>query len=534
MPETEPETEEFDVIILGAGINGCGTYRDLCAQGLRCLLIEREDFCAGASAASSRLMHGGLKYLETGEFGLVRESLMERNMLLATAPHLVHPLQCVVPVRSVFGGIIGSVARFLGFKARLADRGFLITALGLTLYDIYGRSLQQMPGHHMLGRKALRRQMPQLSSSITGAGVYYEGHITHAERLGLELVLDAETLNAASRSVTHAELLGAEGGLIRYRTGAGETTARGKVIVNAGGAWIDQINRQLGITSQLMGGSRGSHLVIDNPDLLAALAGRMIYFGTTDGRVNLIYPFAGKVLVGSTDIPCADPDSAVCTNDEADYLRTAVAEVLPNLPISPDQIVQRFCGVRPLPRSDGADIGAVTRDHSIKTLTLPETNIPVLCRIGGKWTTFRGFSAQAADIVLGHLGASRKISTAGMAIGGGKGMPRTAAGRKTLAAELAAHTVLEPARVAILLSRYGTRTRDYLAALGSGQEIPLRGCPDYSEQEIRHICQTERVLTVDDILRRRTLLSLTGKSTDEVRDHISAILALVREEACRS
>ena len=112
-----PETDQFDVIIGGGGINGCGTYRDLCAQGLRCLLIEREDFCAGASAASSRLMHGELKQLETGEFGLVRESLTERNMLLATAPHLVHPLECVVPVLSVFDGVIGSVAGFLGFKA---------------------------------------------------------------------------------------------------------------------------------------------------------------------------------------------------------------------------------------------------------------------------------------------------------------------------------------------------------------------------------------------------------------------------------
>ena len=529
-----PEIEDFDVIILGAGINGCGTYRDLCAQGVRCLMIEREDFCAGASAASSRLMHGGLKYLETGEFQLVRESLTERNMLLATAPHLVHPLECVVPVRSVFGGIIGSVARFLGIKARLADRGFLITALGLTLYDIYGRSLQQMPGHRMLGRTALRRQMPQLSPAIIGAGVYYEGHITHAERLGLELVLDAETLNPGSQSVTHAELLGAEGRVIRYRTAAGEARARAKVVVNAGGAWIDHINRQLGIPSQLMGGSRGSHLVIDNPDLLTALAGRMIYFGTADGRVNLIYPFAGKVLVGSTDIPCADPDSAVCTDDEADYLRAVVAEVLPSIPIRPDQIAQRFCGVRPLPRSDGADIGAVTRDHSIATLALPETTIPVLCLIGGKWTTFRGFSEQAADEVLRHLGAARKVSTAGMAIGGGKGMPRTAEGRDALAAELAKRSALDPARVTILLSRYGTRTRDYLAALSDEEETALRGCADYSVQEIRHICQTERVLTVDDILRRRTLIALAGQATVEVRDQISGILESVRQGRCQS
>ena len=523
------ETEDFDVIILGAGINGCGTYRDLCAQGIRCLLIEREDFCAGASAASSRLMHGGLKYLETGEFRLVRESLTERNMLFATAAHLVHPLECVVPVRSLFGGIIGSAARFLRIKSRLSDRGFLILALGLTLYDIYGRNLRQTPRHHMLGRRALHRQMPDLAKAISGAGVYYEGHITHAERLGLELVLDAEALCKDSRSVTHAGILAAEGGVIRYRCDGQDASARARVVINAGGAWIDGINAQLGISSQLMGGSRGSHLVIDNPDLLAALKGRMIYFGTADGRVNLICPFAGKVLVGATDIANADPDSAVCTDEEADYLCRSVAEVLPGIPIRADQIVQRFCGVRPLPRSDGKDIGAVTRDHSIVTLAMPETTIPVLCLIGGKWTTFRGFSEQAADVALRHLGAVRRVSTAGMAIGGGLGMPRTAQGRDALAADLAAKSRLGVARVAVLLSRYGTRTRDYLATLSAEDETPLRGCPEYAVQEIRHICRTERVVTVDDILRRRTTITLTGQDSAEVRDAVNAILSSVHQ-----
>ena len=522
------EPEDFDVIILGAGVNGCGTYRDLCAQGLRCLLIEREDFCAGASAASSRLMHGGLKYLETGEFRLVRESLTERNMLLATAPHLVHPLECVVPVRSFFGGIIGSVARFLGIKTRLSDRGLLITALGLTLYDIYGRALQQMPRHRMLGRSTLHRQMPGLSANISGAGLYYEAHITHAERLGLELVLDAEAMNNASRSVIHADLLAVQGDVIHYRSDGAEAYARAKVIINAGGAWIDRINAQLGIRSHLIGGSRGSHLVIDNHDLLAALAGRMIYFGTADGRVNLIYPFAGRVLVGSTDIPTADPDAATCSDAEAEYLCTAVAEVLPSIPIQPDQIVQRFCGVRPLPRSEGTDIGAVTRDHSIVTLILPATKIPVLCLIGGKWTTFRGFSEQAANQVLLHLGVPRKVSTAGLPIGGGLGMPRTAQGRDALVADLAAHSHLEGARVAILLSRYGTRVRDYLASLKGDQETLLRSCPDYSVQEIRHICQTERAMTVDDILRRRTLITLTGQDSADVRDQVHSILGAAR------
>lgn len=524
-----PEIEDFEVIILGGGINGCGTYRDLCAQGVRCLLIEREDFCAGASAGSSRLMHGGLKYLETGEFGLVRESLTERNMLLTTAAHLVQPLPCVVPVRSVMGGIVSSALRFLGVKARLADRGFVITALGLTVYDVFGRNLRRMPVHRMIGRRRLRREMPQLAPGITGAGLYYEGHITHAERLGLELVQDAEALNPESRAVTRARLLGMEGGVLRYATPQGEARARGRVIVNAGGAWIDAVNGQIGLSSHLMGGSRGAHLVVDSPELLAALGGRMVYFGTADGRVNLVYPFAGRVLVGSTDIPQPDPDLAECTEAEAEYLRRAVLEIFPDLPITPGQIVQRFSGVRPLPRADGADIGMVTRDHSIAELRHPQGDLPVLCLIGGKWTTFRRFSEQAADAVLGHLGRPRRVSTAGMAIGGGRDMPVDAAGRARLVAELQQRAPISAARAESLLGRYGTGARGYLAGL-SGVETPLPGCADYTVEEIRHICRHERVQGVEDVLRRRTLLALTGQDNLQVRQAVAAILAETQME----
>lgn len=521
----------YDVIIIGAGINGCGTFRDLCAQGVSCLMLEREDFCAGASSASSRLMHGGLKYLETGEFRLVRESLYERNMLLATAGHLVHPLECVVPVRSLFGGILGSALRFLGMKAKLDDRGALITWLGLTIYDIYGRKLRRMPRHRMLGRRALHREMPRLDPGIVAAGIYHEGHITHAERLGLELALDGEALNPASRAITHARILGVRGGdnALCWRDATGIHAARAQIIINAGGAWIDAVNHQLGIESRLMGGSRGSHLVIDYPELRDALAGRMVYFGTADGRVNLIYPFAGKVLVGSTDIAQEDPDEAHCTEDEADYLRRAVAEVFPDLPIRPEHVVARFCGVRPLPRSDKADIGQVTRDHSIARLRLAGDDVPVLCLIGGKWTTFRAFAEAASDAVLDHLGRPRRNSTANVAIGGGRDLPRDEAGRARLVARLAAASGLSPSRIGTLVGRYGTALESWLDELGA-HETPLAGCPDHSVEEIAHICRHERVESVDDVLRRRTLITLTGRDTPEVRDEVAAILRRVKEE----
>lgn len=520
------EIGAYDVAIIGGGINGCGTFRDLSLQGVRCLLLERDDFCAGASAASSRLMHGGLKYLETGEFRLVRESLTERNMLLATAPHYVKPLECVVPVRSTFGGLAGSAARFLGIKAKLNDRGFLVTALGMRLYDIYGRALRAMPTHRMVFGKALRRLMPDLDRAITGAGIYYEGHITHAERLGLELVLDGEAACAGSRAINHARLTGRDGDVLTWESGGTVHRARVRAIVNAGGAWIDHVNAVLGNPTHLMGGSRGSHLVVDSPALLQALGGRMVYFGTADGRVNLIYPFAGKVLVGSTDIAQPDPDAATCTEAEADYLCAAVAEVFPRIPIRPQQIVARFVGVRPLPRADG-DIGSVTRDHSFATVPLAG-GPDALCLIGGKWTTFRAFSEQATDRVLGLLGKARLASTAGLAIGGGKGFPKDATSRHEMALDLSRRGGLSVARADTLLDRYGTRATAYCESLAGRGETPLASLPAFAREEIAHIAGTERVGTVDDILRRRTLIALTGGDTPAIRSEVAAILSQVR------
>ena len=525
----QPDIESFDCVIVGGGINGCGTFRDLCVQGLKVLLIERDDFCAGASQASSRLMHGGLKYLETGEFRLVKESLLERNMLLATAPHVVQPLECLGPVRSIWGGIMGSAARFLGWNTKLNDRGLVITGLGLRLYDLYARAWRAMPNSRMLGRQALRRLMPDLHPAITGAGLYFEGHITHAERLGLELVLDGEAASAGSEALNHAEVTGTDGDILTVRTGGRLRRVSAGAVINAGGAWIDSINAELGLQTRLMGGSKGSHLVVDNPRLLSALNGRMVYFGTPDGRVNLAYPFAGRVLIGATDIAAPDPDAAQCDADEEAYLCAAVAEVFPGIPVTSDQIVARFCGVRPLPRAD-TGVGGVTRDHSIVDLILPGTVVPVLCLIGGKWTTFRAFSAQAADRVLAHLGRSRQASTEGLAIGGGRDFPRDPASRAGVIADLAGQSGLDATRVAALLARYGTRAKLYLATLAGQPETPVSALPGYMREELAHIVRTERVGSIDDLLRRRTLLTISGIDGAEARAAATGIMAEVMRD----
>ena len=516
----------YEVIIIGAGINGCGLFRDLCLQGINCLLIDRGDICEGASAASSRLIHGGIKYLETGEFRLVRESAMERNRLLRNAPHVVKPIEVILPVQSWFGGTVASALRFAGFNAKLSDRGALIIELGLRIYDAYSRKIQALPNHGFLGPRRVKEEYPDFASTIKAAGLYHEGHITHAERLGMELVLDGLAANPSSALKTFTTLrrsCGAELELSDVLTQATEKL-KCKVVVNAAGAWIDKVNAALGVNEQRMGGTKGSHLVIDNPALLKALKGRMIYFGTADGRVNLIYPYFGNVLIGATDLPIQDPDEAICSDTEKTYLLNCVREILPNIQVTDAQLRLTYCGVRPLPRNDGQDVGSVTRDHSIVRDTLPESDVPILSLIGGKWTTFRAFSAEAADLILSLLKKSRKVSTEDLAIGGGKNYPKPSAVNMFIE-ELAKSRNLSVAHATSLFARYGT-SADAVAISCAGKAAkPLSSLSDYLTGEIIHMCQNERVVRLSDVLLRRTTIAMEGKLDAEVVNELAGICA---------
>jgi glycerol-3-phosphate dehydrogenase len=530
-PELNTLQAHYPVLIIGAGINGCGLFRDLALQGVDCLLIDRGDICQGASAAPSRLIHGGIKYLETGEFRLVRESAMERNRLLRNAPHFVKPLETVLPVSSWFGGIASSALRFFGVNAKLKDRGAVITEIGLRIYDAYNRKVRALPDHRFWGPSALRSEYPALAHGIKAAGLYHEGQVTHAERLGMELVVDGLAANpgAALRTYVSPARHEEPGKILLTDAITGETRVIScDVVVNAGGAWIDKVNASLGIATRHMGGSKGSHLVVRNAELLDALMGRMIYFGTADGRVNLVYPFLGNVLIGSTDIPVKDPDEAVCSAEETDYLLKVIGEILPDIRITKEQILLSYCGVRPLPRSEGVEIGKVSRDHAIARDELPGTDTPVLSLIGGKWTTFRAFAEQSADAVLARLGRTRQCSTEDLAIGGGRDYPASEQDVEAMLRDLAASSGLGAARARQLFQRYGTRAGEVAAGIAAQPDRPLRHVPGYSSGEIAHLCRTEPVRRLSDVLLRRTAIAMEGllsaAGAGEVADVMAATL----------
>lgn len=516
----------YPVVIIGGGINGAGVFRDLGLQGVDTLLIDAVDFCAGASAGPSRLIHGGIKYLESGEFRLVRQSTLERNLLLKNAPHYVKPIETVLPIRSWFGGIVPSAVRFFGGKVKIKDRGLLITKLGLELFDFYGRNHRVMPRHSVALRGATARAFPDLDRTVMATATYYDARITHAERLGLELLLDGMAANPGSLALNHVTLDATENGTLVLRDVVSGEVSRvtADVVVNAGGAWIDRVNGQLGLATRHIGGNKGSHLILDNPRLFAALDGKMIYFGAADGRVGLLYPFMGRVLVGSTDIPVDDPDTAVCEDFERDYMLGTLSEVFPDIPVGPEQVVYAYCGVRPLPRADGLDPGGVSRDHSIVTDTLPGTaSVPVHALIGGKWTTFRGFAEEATDRVLGDLGRTRRVGTTLTPIGGGADYPTTEPERAALIGRIVAAGVSQ-ARAATLLDRYGTRALEVGAYCAANGDRPLRTLPDYSAREIAFICVHEIIANMSDVLFRRTDIALSGRLSVAVAQEVAAVM----------
>ena len=517
----EKAKSHYSVLIIGAGINGCGTFRDLCLQGVDCLLVDRVDVCSGASAAPSRLIHGGIKYLETNEFRLVRESAMERNRLLNNAPHYVKALEVVFPVNSWFGGLKDGMLGYIGFNARIKERGALLIEIGLRIYDFYNRKVKALPDHRFFGRNKLREQFPAVTKKAVAAGLYYEGRVTHAERLGLELVLDGLAAQPESSLRTYTEVQGQpkDGAFTLKDLVTGETSqASADVVINASGAWIDKVNNSLGILSSYMGGSRGAHVIVKHEGLLQATQGRMMYFGCKDGRFNLLYPFFGNVLVGSTDLAQRDPDLAHCSAEEADYLLSVVSEIFPDIKLTRDDVILTYSGVRPLPRANGKDIGDVSRDHSIGRDALPGTNIPVLSLIGGKWTTFRAFSEQSCDAVLTLLGKARSVSTVDMPIGGGRDYPRDDNRRNAMVGKIGT-------RGNELLDRYGTKALAVQEFADTTQDRPMTSLPGYSTGEIAYICAHENVRHLADLLLRRTAITMEGLLTPEAIQETARIAA---------
>ncbi|MDP9026484.1 MAG: glycerol-3-phosphate dehydrogenase/oxidase [Actinomycetota bacterium] len=499
-----------DVLVLGGGINGMATFRELALQGVNVALVERGDYASGASSASSHMIHGGVRYLENGEFRLVNEAVHERNRLLKNAPHYVRPLETTIPIFKTFSGVLSAPLRFLTHKQRTTvERGALLIKVGLVIYDSFSRDGGSVPRHRFLGRTKSLQAMPDLNPTLKYTATYYDASMHNPERLALDVLLDGAA--AGGRAANYVEVVGMSGSEVRLRDVASghEWGMSAKVIVNTTGPWTDLTNDDLGVETRYMGGTKGSHIVLDHPELLEAMKGRELFFENDDGRIVLIYPLKGRVMVGTTDIEADPREPVVCTEEEVDYFFELVHHVLPQIQLDRAQIVYRFSGIRPLPRHDDETPGFVSRDYRIEPAELADGGL-LLSLVGGKWTTFRALGEHMANLVLERLGAAHPVSTETLAIGGGAGFPRTAEDRLSW---VTAHaSKVGAARAEVLLERYGTTAAAIIDSFGDA-DAPLAHLDGYTTDEIRYLVREEQTVGLADLVYRRTSVAFVGAVT---------------------
>ncbi len=400
--------------------------------------------------------------------------------------------------------------------------------LGLTFYDLVTRKSRQMPRHSAMSRtKSLARQ-PRLNPDIVATATYHDAWISYPERLCLELLLDGELAHTEARAMNYVSLRDATGETVTLHDEMSDQTIQVKpqVVVNATGAWIDFTNRSLKHDTQMISGTKGAHLVLDNDELYEALNGGMIFYETDDSRVSIALPWLGKSLIGSTDIRIDNPDEVRVTEEEIDYIIESIRQVLPDIDVNRSQILSHFTGVRPLQYNDGSVTGQVSRDHHC-AVTEPNEDIrfPTYSMIGGKWTTFRAFAEQVTDRLLDHLGGKRRAETEQVAIGGGKDYPVDELARRQWLSRIGDQTLVPEDRLTTLLDRYGTRAESIARFCAAESDEPLRHHQGYSRREIEFIVRNESVMHLDDLVLRRTAIALFGELTGPLLDELAAIVS---------
>ena len=371
-----------DVVIIGGGINGAGIARDAAMRGLKVLLIEKGEVGQGTTVASTRLIHGGLRYLEHFEFGLVRESLREREILLRIAPQLVRPLAMTIPIY------------------KHSKRGRLTIRAGMILYDLlsWGKSL---PSHRMLSRNETLNRWPGLNpEGLAGSALYYDAQVEFPERLVMANVLSAREFGAEVLTHTRVTKLVVEDGRVSGVEFTNEVAEAG-VIINAAGPWIDLVLERVAVKSpKLIGGTKGSHLVV--PPFPGAPSNAIYLEARSDGRPIFIIPWNKLYLIGTTDVRFeGDPDDVRCEQWEIDYLLSETNLALPGAHLTRNSIVDTYSGVRPLPVTSDKDEQSITRRHFIRQ----HPQLPnLLSIVGGKLTTYRSLAEECVDRIFQKLG----------------------------------------------------------------------------------------------------------------------------------
>ncbi len=500
-------------IILGAGINGAALARELVLNDVPVVMVDNADIASGTTAYSSRLIHGGLRYLEYGEFSLVRESLEERGRLLQLAPQFVRPLEIHIPVGRRGGGWLAAPLRFLRGRGSLkpTERGLWLIRAGLWMYDRYARD-PHLPRHSVVPTDR-PGALPVDPERYRWQCTYWDAQIVYPERFVAALLDDARSLSAENgvpfQVFTYHEARLAQGHIEIRRTDAtgGHPVRRIQpaAIVNATGAWVDLTLEQLNADSRrLIGGTKGSHFLTFHQRLYKALDGRALYAEAEDGRPVFVLPLGDGVLVGTTDIPFdGDPADALASDEEVDYLLDVVHRLMPQIRIERGDIHLHYAGVRPLPYSDDTVPGAITRRHWMEEHA--DCEVPLYSIIGGKLTTCRSLSQTATRTILSRLGRSPTADSRDRFIPGGESYPSSEEDRAAEWDHLTQQSGLSKVSVKALWPLYGTRCRALVPLLGNASTRCLADT-DLPVALARWVIEHEWVDRLEDLVERRLML----------------------------
>ncbi len=484
--------EPFDVLVVGGGITGAGVARDAAMRGLRTALVEKDDFASGTSSRSSRLVHGGVRYLEHGELRLVFEASQERRTLQRIAPHLVRPLAFTWPV---YAG-----ARIARWKL----------GAGLAMYDLLA-AFRNVARHERLSADGVMRREPRLLSDHLRGGARYWDALTDDARLTLATIRSA--IAAGATVVNHARVTAlakdaqrVTGATVADQLSGSEVTVTARVVVNATGPWSDDTERLAGSTATAVHGSKGVHVIvprsrIGNEAALTLLAPR-------DGRVFFVLPAGDFAIIGTTDtFEPVGPDQVRASTADVAYLLESANHFFPDATLTSDDVITAWAGLRPLVASEegGDDPGGVSREHAVSA------RVPGLVRItGGKLTTYRVMARDTVDVVQRSLGArvTPTRTAESPLIGGGLADPLEGIGS-------AAVLTRDVAVAARLVHAHGDEWREVWALAERDPTLAVRIEParPYLMAELRWAVEHELAFTLADLLVRRTPLAF------ETRDH---------------
>jgi len=507
-----------DLFIIGGGINGCGIARDAIGRGLTVTLAEQADLAQATSSASTKLFHGGLRYLEYFEFRLVREALEERETLLSAMPHISWPMRFVLPVHpDMRFDTTTPTSRLLPFlKGR---RPAWLIRLGLFLYDTLG-GRKILPATRTLDLTSDAAGKP-LKPKFKRAFEYSDCWVEDS-RLTVLTARDAAERGATILTRTHVSHASRENGLWRIETNGpdGAQTHYARALVNAGGPWVENIIRNVTHINSSEGVRlvRGSHIVtkrLYDHD-------RCYFFQGSDGRIIFAIPYEQDfTLIGTTDIDHkGPPETPICTPEECDYLCTFASQYFAK-PITRDDVVWTYSGVRPLYNDGASSATAATRDY---VLSLDENGPPLLNVFGGKITTHRRLAESAMTKLQPHFPAMGPKWTAGVALPGGH-FPVNGVARLT--ADLrAAHPYLTDYHSGRLIRAYGTEAFDILGDASCLADLGQDFGATLTEAELRWLMQHEYAHHAADVVWRRSKLGLRLTP-----DQIAALEIWMQEQA---